>query len=424
MHKAHKLHSVPKISYIDKMRRFFLGETELSKDLKLLLLIGGLFALSVALSNYFVNIHFWKQKSEYMTIALYNLSIVVAQPLIFILAGRWAKQVDRVIVLRLGVFFLSVFYLVVLLLGSLSSQFAALLGLLLGVGFGFYWLAFNVLIFEITEPDTRDIFNGFFGLLNSLAGMVGPFFAGWLITKMASTTGYKVIFSISLGLFVMAVVLSFFIRRRSAEGRFQLNPVLRWNALSSNWKGILLGNVGQGLREGSFAFLITVWIFVATGSEMALGTFSLVTSGISVIFYYLSGRLIAPKYRKRLMLAAALFLSLSVWIIAFDLTYAKLMTYGVVVSIFFPILMVPFLSMSYDVIGSEKKAAEWRIEYVVARELYLNAGRIISILFFMAVVLLFEAEQALPYYIIIFGNTQLLLYFWTRRVQLNEDNSF
>lgn len=47
------------------------------------------------------------------------------------------------------------------------------LGGLLGVGYGFYWLAFNVLTFEITEPNTRDLFNGLLGAMTSVAGMIG-----------------------------------------------------------------------------------------------------------------------------------------------------------------------------------------------------------------------------------------------------------
>jgi len=403
---------------MSKLGQFFMGNTKVSKDLKLLLIIGGLYSLSVALSNTFVNVYLWKQKSDYMTIALYNLFIVVAQPVVFIIAGRWAKQVDRIIVLRLGVFSLSIFYLVVLLLGKLAAQYVILLGILLGIGFGFYWLAFNVLTFEITEPETRDIFNGFFGLLGSLAGMIGPFLAGWLITKLKGTTGYTLIFGISLGLFILAVVLSFFLKRRSAEGKFELIHVIRWRELSDNWKRILLANFSQGTREGSFGFLIFIWIYVASGSEMALGTFSLMTSAISFVVYYLAGRFISQKRRKKAILIGAILLSLSVWIIAFHLTYPKLLFYGVIISIAFPITMVPFISMTYDVIGKAKHAAEWRIEYVVGRELFLNLGRIISILIFMGLITFFDEKKSLPYFIILLGNAQILIYYFIRKVQL------
>ena len=143
--------------------RKWLGEVELTKDLSLLLFIGGIYSLSVALSNTFVNIYLWKQSGEFIDLAVYNLSVVIFQPLTFILAGRWAKKIDRVIVLRIGVIFLALFYISVLLFGEHASRYLIVLGGLLGIGYGFYWLAFNVLTFEITEPETRDFFNGFLG---------------------------------------------------------------------------------------------------------------------------------------------------------------------------------------------------------------------------------------------------------------------
>src|SRR3954465_8927084 len=155
-----------------------LGNVDLTKDLMLLLLIGGLYSLSVALSNTFVNIFLWKQTGELLDIGLYNLAVTLAQPLTFILAGRWAKKIDRVIVLRIGVIFLALFYVMVLVFGTNASTYLLLLGSFLGVGYGFYWLAYNVLTFEITEPDTRDFFNGFLGILSSAGGMIGPIAAG------------------------------------------------------------------------------------------------------------------------------------------------------------------------------------------------------------------------------------------------------
>src|SRR3954454_4270162 len=193
-----------------------LGDVKLTKDLSLLLIIGGLYSLSIALSNTFVNIYLWKQTGKYSDIALYNLSIVVLQLLTFILAGRWAKKIDRVIVLRIGVIFLALFYVMVLISGTNASTYLLLLGGLLGVGFGFYWLAYNVLTFEITEPETRDFFNGFLGILSSTGGMIGPIGAGLIITRLEKFTGYSIVFGLSLSLFAIAVFLSFSLKPRPA----------------------------------------------------------------------------------------------------------------------------------------------------------------------------------------------------------------
>ncbi|EPR26711.1 Transporter, MFS superfamily protein [Geobacillus sp. WSUCF1] len=86
------------------------GQEQVNRDLLLLLCIGGVYALGVSLSNTFVNIYLWKQTGDFRDLALYNLAIVTMQPLTFIFAGRMAKQIDRILVLRLGVSCLAVFF--------------------------------------------------------------------------------------------------------------------------------------------------------------------------------------------------------------------------------------------------------------------------------------------------------------------------
>lgn len=80
------------------------------RQLFLLLAIGGLYSLSIALSNTFVNVYVWKKVNSFHALGVYNLAIVTWQPLAFIVAGKIAKKIDRVIVLRMGVTFLALFF--------------------------------------------------------------------------------------------------------------------------------------------------------------------------------------------------------------------------------------------------------------------------------------------------------------------------
>ncbi len=405
-----------------KIFQKFLGEVEVNRDLTLLLIIGGLYALSIALSNTFVNVYLWKQSGEFTQIALYNLASVIMQPISFIAAGRWAKKIDRVIVLRIGVTFLSIFFFTVLFLGEKANSYLLLLGILIGIGFGFYWLAFNVLTFEITEPETRDFFNGFLGLLTSFAGMIGPIGGGFLITSMEKFTGYKVIFGTSLTLFVVAVILSFFLKRRSATGNFDFLRILHERKQSSNWRNILYAHYFQGLREGSFVFVIVVWVYVATNSELAIGTYGLVASAVSFVTYYLVGRFIKPHFRKKAILIGGIGLYLALFLIVFELTFTRLIMYGIIISIAYPILLVPYISLTFDIIGKGWKAAEMRVEYIVVREIFLNGGRITSILLFIFTVTIFNEEKGIPILFLVLGAGHLIIYFFVRKIKFENIN--
>ena len=389
-----------------------------NKELYILILIGGLYSLSIALSNTFVNVYLWKQNEALLDLGIYHLAVVFLQGIAFFLAGGLAKRIDRIIVLRIGVCFLASFYLVVLLFTGGSRLYLVLIGSLLGLGYGFYWLAYNLLTFEITEPETRDSFNGLQGISGSLGGMIGPFFAGYVISSLTGNTGYLIIFGLSLSLFIVAVICSFFLKRRAAEGRYRLKDVMKERKLNRDWKRITYANYSQGLREGVFVFIISVFVFVETGSEMALGTFTLISSGISFLSYFIVSRYLKVKYRKSSMLAGAVLLYGAIAFLIYKVSYVKLLIFASLIALAYPLLFVPYMSLTYDIIGRAKEAAVYRIEYIVIRELYLNAGRATSILVFMGIITLLPEVLGIKLLLLAAGTGHVFVYFFMRKVAM------
>ncbi|WP_058307437.1 MFS transporter [Gracilibacillus massiliensis] len=389
-----------------------------SRDLKLLLTIGGLYALATFLSNTFVNIFLWKQSGEYVDIAIYNLFIYLFQPIAFVIAGKFAKKVDRTIIIRVGVTFLSVFYVTVLLAGDQASQFPYLLGSILGIGYGFYWLAFNVLTFEVTEPETRDFFNGILGTLQSFGGMVGPFFAGYIITRLDNFQGYSIIFFISFFLFLIAIICSFFLKKRKATGKFLFKKVAIERKTDHNWRNILYAHIFQGLREGLFIFIIAIWVFIATNSEFALGAFNLTMSLCSFIGYFVVSKVVKMENRKKAIFIGGFLLYAGVAIFVFQTSYWMLLAYGIVIGFAYPIFNVPFISLTYDIIGKAKGARELRIEYIIFRELFMNIGRITSILIFIFTVTFVDPVTIIPILLLTIGGGNFFAYYFVRKTNM------
>lgn len=292
------------------------------------------------------------------------------------------------------------------------------LGSLLGIGYGFYWLAYNVLTFEITEPETRDFFNGFLGILSSAGGMIGPIAAGFIITRFEKFTGYTFVFGLSLGLFALAVFMSFSLKPRPATGRYCFKRILEERKQNENWRLVTNAHFLQGLREGTFAFVISVFVYISTGSELSLGTFGLINSGISFLAYYFASRLIKKNHRKKSILIGGIILYAAVLLIVWDVNFIKLLIYAGMIAIAYPLLLVPYMSTTYDVIGLGWKAAEMRIEYIVVREIFLNFGRIVSILAFIAAITWFNEDKSIPFLLLVLGAGHLLIYFSIRKVQL------
>ena len=100
-------------------------------------------------------------------------------------------------------------------------------------------------------------------------------------------------------------------------------------------------------------FVISVYVYLATNSEFALGKYSLVNSAVSFVCYYLVARMLKKEWRKKQFYLGALFYMLS-FLVIFNVTYTKLLIYAACIAIAYPILLVPYGSMTYDVIGRAK----------------------------------------------------------------------
>ncbi len=77
-----------------------------------------------------------------------------------------------------------------------------------------------------------------------------------------------------------------------------------------------------------------------------------------------------------------------------------------------PFYGIPMTSTVFDIIGRNERTAARREEYIVMRELFLNAGRIVGTLAFLVVVWFSASPAAMNWMILAIGSTPLLVWFF------------
>ncbi|MBA4492943.1 MFS transporter [Paenactinomyces guangxiensis] len=391
----------------------------LDREAWLLILESGLFAVATALSNTFVNVYLWKIKNDLVIISWFNFTHYLTSAVTFVIAGWMAKRVDRVVAIRLGVALLAAFYLTVLLIGTKSIHYVILLGVLLGLGGGFFWLAYNVLYFEITARENRDIYNGVNGLFGSVAGISAPLISGLIITRVDNFTGYSIIFGISLAIFLAAVVVSFMFKSRSAHGSYRLFPVISMTKRRKNhWYWVCLAMMAHGLREGVFVFLIGLLVYVITRDELTLGAFFTASSLVSLISFYIVGRFMKPGLRNLFIFIGTLMMGLVILPFIFYVNYWTMFILGVGAALFYPLYMAPLTSTVFDFIGENEKTVQMRVEYVVVRELALNLGRLAGILIFIWWISYSSDVMHIRWFVLGVGFTQMLAWWAIKQVPI------
>lgn len=370
----------------------------------LLLIVQSLFGVANALSGTFVPVYLWKASQSYMLIGWFTLGQYVTSGLTFWIIGKWVKEHNKMNSLRIGIVLSGVFYCMVLLLGQQAKTYVVPLGILHGMALGFFWIAFNVIYFEVTDPDTRDRYNGWAGLLGSASGIIAPWASGLLIMSMKGERGYRFIFTLSLAIFAVSVVLSFWLKKRSGQGTYNWKHGLQQLREKGNpWRRIVPSIAAQGVREGVFMFLVGLTVYVATENESKLGMYFLITSFVALISFWIVGKMLKKKNRKWAMLIGVVMIAVVILPLFWKVSYTTLLLFGIGTSLFMPLYIIPMTSRVFDLIGQSEQSAREREEFIVLREAGLTFGRVIGLSSYLIVLPLNHSPIAITWLLFAVG---------------------
>ncbi len=387
----------------------------MSKKAKLLLTVSALFTLAMGISNVFLNILLWKESKNFIVLAKYNLMQYIFLPITFIFAGWLSKRKNGIWSLRLGILSFIILFGLILLFEDKISKFVLLFGVLYGVAAGFYWLAFHVLSFDFTSTKNRDTYNGYNGSIAGICGAIAPISSAYIINKNFLGMGYTIVFSISLSLFVVLILVSLLIKAEYYGSKINYKKVFGSN--SQDWSLLRKGLFMWGFRDVIIGFLIIVLVFKSTGSEWSVGTFSLIASVISSVAYVVEQKLVKPKSRLKSMLIGAILMFTAVWGLVVNIRYGTLMLYMVVESASLPFFLVPFSSASFNIISLQHQD-DLRLEYIINKEIMLNIGRIISLTVLIGLLWFFKYDRSLNYFLLLIGCTQLIALYFLRKMRV------
>lgn len=390
----------------------------MSKKAKILLIVSGLFALATGLSNVFVNVFLWKKSNDFIIIAQYNLMRYIFIPITFIIAGWISKKKNGIWPLRIGISIFVVFFLFILSLKDNVAEHIYPLGTLFGMASGFYWLAFHVLSFDFTHTGNRDTFNGLNGSIIGLSNALAPFSASYIIASNKGNTGYKIVFTISLILFILLILISLLLKSKHYGESLNFSKLLSTN--NHQWSFLRKSIATWGLRDVIIIFLISVLIFKTTGSEIALGKLSLFSYLLSSASYIVEQKIIKPKRRFFSIHLGATFMFIAVLGLVIDISYNFLLLYVIIDALFMPFFIVPISSATFNIL-SHNHEEYLRVEYIINKEIALNTGRIVSTITLITLLTYSKNDRVLNYFLLFLGISPLLSLYSLRKIRFWEE---
>jgi len=390
-------------------------ELRLGKQAIIALIIHGFFQIGASMSGLFLNLYLWRLTEDLAVNAVYNIVMFATTPLAFALGGWISKRKDRMFTYRLGIFMIAIFYLLVVIVQEQVVPYFILFALFNSLASGFYWTGYLVLQYDVSTDVNRARFLAINMVTFNAAGIAGPALAGSIIQRAEGLTGYIFIFSIASIMFLIAAIISFRIPvMKSHHKAYYLKYMGLVMQRNKQWVKGLFSFLVLGLLQGIMLFLPNIMLFRTVGREDWVGYLGVFFSLLIVATGYVISRRSQKENISKYMIYSVTGVALGSIFLLIEVQLWSVILFMILYSICNPVTVNSLTSYYYSLISGLPLKGQLRVESVVMRELFLNIGRVISIV--LLIVLVKDLESAwLPVVLLAMALMQYMLILFVRR---------
>lgn len=390
----------------------------------LIICLNGLYSVADALCSVFVSVYFYVHSMDFNTVFIHYLILYMVTPVAFTVAGWYAKSRDRTHVFRIGLALHAVYYASLLYLREDAPHYAAHLGALLGVTWGFFWAGNNTFQYDFSSNmRNREYFLGMISAVNNGARLFAPIISGFIITfAPTSHAGYQIIFSVALLIYLFAYGLSFRIPHSKKGQPFQLKRALFPPKEHRDWRIIMLASASLAGSFHIFHFLLAIIMYMQAKSEIQVGSYVSLQGLISIATAFLVGRFVVPKTRSTFMFWGVVVLVAAGFVITWKITLFTLIAFGFLRSVSLPLVGIPHTGIRFEVMQRTCSTSDERIEYLCAWEIPLAVGRILMMGLLMALYA-YSGEAGIRIALLLLCLNRIVTYMLLRHISFVRDTS-
>lgn len=331
------------------------------------------YSLAYPILTTFSNAYIWRNNNQIIYLLYYRLGHFFMTPFAYLINGFFLRKYKINWLYLLGSLLLAISVILMIFFHNRSIISYVIIGLIFGLGTGFFWANRNYLISKSTTDKDRNYFYGLNFSINIFSYLMVSFFVGWLI-----------VYGLSYAFLMMLV---FFILLFSGL------VILRVNYSSPKIKKIFISKItyfwltrrlivlGIGFVEGLNFFIPSILILKYLGNEGILGTLTAIASLISALAIYIFGRKSNSSNNKYFFIVTMCVGFILSSLLAYFFNKVVLLIYVLsnnLITIFLWSTFAPVLlnSIDYEIVKQENI----RYSYLVDSELFLNSGRFLSAL--------------------------------------------
>ncbi len=332
---------------------------------------------AVQVGNLYVGVFLYRVSQGYALPALHALTSYLLIPVGYWWSAMLSRRYGPGAGFRMGITLYAGYQALILALGADAAGWAGPLGALWGLGVGFYWQGWVLLMVDLSdEHRDRDALLAANQAAYFIASFTGAPLAGWFLARQAGTEGYPWAFSVSVALFVAAWAVSLGLKGRPQHGSGALRRLLAVRK-PSGWGAMLLSATLMGALSVGSMFLPMLLAYESGGSEGHGGSYAAWTALAGFAATAWMARRGHPERRRSLVLWAGLAVAALILPLAFSRHYALVLLYGLGMAVSMSVLNVPLFAAQIRIIEAHRRFHHRRADAMLLRELPLNLGRIL-----------------------------------------------
>lgn len=363
---------------------------KLSKESITLLTIGCLFNAGLTIASTFVNVYLIRLTNNMGLMILQNIANYLMIISGFVLGTRLTKKgISMLSLLRIGITAVISYYALVLLLKENAGNYLILLGLCNGIGQGFYYFTFNILIGKLLKNEEQSKFFSYQSSFGYFFGVLAPTISGYIIVKFTELTGYYVLFGTAVLVFVLAIIFSIKLKKVQVTESYSLLPVLKERG-NKHWNLLKFISFTFGAKEVIYYQIFTVFAYLIISNEATIGNLTSISSLIGVLSSLLIASKFTSKTQKKYHFMYCIGYAISLGCLGLFATPFALKASFIINGLVFSWCNVIYSTHIYQL--AKKAATKYtNSDYIIVCEFPLAAGRILGLFIFYVLNLMIDS---------------------------------
>lgn len=343
----------------------------LSNNAKRLVISYFLYGLGIPLISTFLNAFIWRGSHDFVSLIVYNVGMWIALPFIFFLNGILLQYISTSFLYTAGLILtaLATFLLIILSLQGYTALF--ILGLVFGVGFGFYWANRTFYTMRLTEDSNRNYFYSLTFTVDTITGIIVPFIVGWIIV-FGGDLSYKILAVLLFGIYLTAGLVSIPLTMRRSEHAHGILAKVK-----GKWNTMRVVTFLFGFQSGSNFIFPSLVVLYLLGNEGVLGTVTSLGALFTALVIYQIGKVSLAHHRLYIFMLGVIILTLITIIFALYPASFGVIVYVVGITLVVNLTWAAYSPILMDVIDQYTPTKKQnRFKYLVDHEFFINLGRI------------------------------------------------